>query len=156
MGNNLTPDMIAKLAENDNIVGLMQSQVDLGQLVEVIRLVGDEFSVCTGIDSQFYAALSVGAKGIFSTAATICPGLMVELYELTTSGEAEKGLELHNLLQELNRFLEYDPGYVSPAKEALKLMGLPGGRIRRPTPELTEQERSGLRGALRSLELILA
>jgi 4-hydroxy-tetrahydrodipicolinate synthase len=148
--------MIAKLAENENIIGLKQSQVDLGQLVEVIRLVGDVISVCTGIDSQFYAALSVGAKGIFSTAATICPRHMVDLYELTTSGESEKGRELHNRLQELNRFLEYDPGYVSPAKEALKLMGLPGGRVRRPMPELTEDERSGLSGALRSLELIPA
>jgi 4-hydroxy-tetrahydrodipicolinate synthase len=155
-GNSLSPDMIAKLAENENIIGLKQSQVDLGQLVEVIRLVGDVISVCTGIDSQFYAALSVGAKGIFSTAATICPRHMVDLYELTTSGESEKGRELHNRLQELNRFLEYDPGYVSPAKEALKLMGLPGGRVRRPMPELTEDERSGLSGALRSLELIPA
>jgi 4-hydroxy-tetrahydrodipicolinate synthase len=155
-GNSLSPNLIARLAEHENIIGLKQSQVDLGQLVEVIRLVGDIISVCTGIDSQFYAALSVAAKGIFSTAATICPRHMVDLYDLTTSGDFDKGRELHNRLQELNRFLEYDPGYVAPAKEALKLMGLPGGRVRRPMPELTEDERNGLSGALRSLQLIPA
>ena len=63
----------ARLAEVENIIGLKQSQDDLGQLVETIRLCGESISICTGIDSQFYAALCVGATGIFSTAATICP-----------------------------------------------------------------------------------
>jgi 4-hydroxy-tetrahydrodipicolinate synthase len=155
-GNSLGPDLIAHLAEHDNVIGLKQSQDDLGQLVEVIRLAGDKISICTGIDSQFYASLCVGAQGIFSTAATICPALMVELYDVTTSGDYNLGRKLHNRLQTLNRFLEYDPGYVAPAKEALNMMGLPGGHVRRPMPELTDEERAGLRIALDSLQLIPA
>jgi 4-hydroxy-tetrahydrodipicolinate synthase len=155
-GNSLTPALIARLLECDNVIGLKQSQDDLGQLVEVLRLVGDRSSICTGIDSQFYAALCVGAVGIFSTAATICPRQMVELYALTLAGRHAEARALHNRLQRLNRFLEYDPGYVTPAKEALNMLGLPAGRGRRPIPELTEAERNGVREALRHLDLVPA
>ena len=73
-GNNLSPQLIASLMELDNVIGLKQSNDDLGQLVEALRLAGGRGrSLCTGIDSQFYAALCVGARGIFSTAAAIVP-----------------------------------------------------------------------------------
>jgi 4-hydroxy-tetrahydrodipicolinate synthase len=155
-GNSLSPKLIARLAEVDNIIGLKQSQADLGQLVEVIRLAGERISICTGIDSQFYAALCIGAVGIFSTAATICPHQMVDVYEHFIDGRYAEARKLHRRLQCLNRFLEYDPGYVTPAKEALNLMGLPAGRVRRPVPELTDAERGGVREALRQLNLLPA
>ncbi len=37
-------------------------------------------------------------------------------------------------LQALNRYLEYDPGYVAPAKEALNLIGPPGRAPARAAP----------------------
>ena len=153
-GHNLTPSMIARLAEVENIIGLKQSQDDLGQLVEVLRLAEDKISICTGIDSQFYAALCVGAAGIFSTAATICPRQMVDLYDCTTDGRHAEGLALHKRLQNLNRFLEYDPGYVAPAKDALNMMGFRVGKVRRPLPNLTEVELEGVHMALLELGLI--
>lgn len=155
-GNNLSPNLIARLAEVENVIGLKQSQDDLGQLVEVIRLCGDDISICTGIDSQFYAALCVGATGIFSTAATICPSQMVELYDCAMAGRHREARALHNRLQQLNRFLEYDPGYVAPAKEALHMMGLSGNKVRRPLPDLTETERNDMRAALQALHLVPA
>jgi len=143
-GNNLAPTLIARLAEIDNIIGLKQSQADLGQLVEVIRLTGDRISICTGIDSQFYAALSVGARGIYSTAAAIVPAEMVRLWDLVQAGDHAGALAQHRRLQPLNRFLEYDPGYVSPTKEALTMMGLDCGPVRRPLPDFPAAERSAL------------
>ena len=74
-GNSLSPALIAELMAIDGIVGLKQSEDDLGQLVEALRLAAATGrNLCTGIDSQFYAALCVGASGIFSTAASIVPG----------------------------------------------------------------------------------
>ena len=58
-------------------------------------------------------------------------------------------------LQLVNRFLEYDPGYVSPAKEALNMLGLPAGIVRRPMPELTLDQKEQLRQALREIGLLL-
>jgi dihydrodipicolinate synthase/N-acetylneuraminate lyase len=54
----------------------------------------------------------------------------------------------------LNRFLEYDPGYVAPCKEALEMMGIRVGPPRRPMPVLTKEERAGVKAALKELGLL--
>ncbi len=151
-GNSLSPALIAELMAIDGIVGLKQSEDDLGQLVEALRLAAATGrNLCTGIDSQFYAALCVGASGIFSTAASIVPGQMVRLWDLAQEGDHDGALEQHRSLQPLNRFLEYDPGYVSPTKEALRLLGLDCGPVRRPLPDFPASERPALEDALAGL-----
>jgi 4-hydroxy-tetrahydrodipicolinate synthase len=154
-GNNLSPGLIAELMAVDGIVGLKQSNDDLGQLVEALRRSEETGrSLCTGIDSQFYAALCVGAAGIFSTAAAIVPAQLVRLYELVQEGDHEGALAQHRALQPLNRFLEYDPGYVSPTKEALRMLGLDCGPVRRPLPDFPASERPALEDALAGLGVL--
>ncbi|MGA2465058.1 MAG: 4-hydroxy-tetrahydrodipicolinate synthase [Thermodesulfobacteriota bacterium] len=153
-GNNLSPELIAKLSKIEGIIGLKQSNPDLGQLVEVIRTSRKGFSVLTGIDSQFYPALCVGGKGIFSTAACVVPRMMAGIYEAFQKEDHSKALAQHMRLQILNRFLEYDPGYVTPCKEALKMMGLPAGPVRRPLPNLTAAQKRDLKAALKKLRLM--
>ena len=153
-GNNLLPELIAKLADINGIIGLKQSNVDLGQLVEVIRLVGDKISILTGIDSQFYPSLCAGSKGIFSTAACVVPQQMVDLFNAFMKGNHKAASAIHMKLQSLNRFFEYDPGYVAPCKEALIMLGLPAGPVRQPLPHLTEQHRTQIRQALSNLGLL--
>ena len=153
-GNNLTPQLVARLAEVPGIIGLKESNADLGQLVESIRVSPRGFSVCTGIDSQFYPSLCAGAQGVFSTAASAIPGQMVELYEVFLAGEHDRARDLHLRVQSLNRYLEYEPGYVAPCKEVLRLLGMPGGAVRRPLPSLTEEEKAGVRSALEELGLL--
>jgi len=153
-GNNLRPELIAKLANIDGIIGLKQSNADLGQLVEVIRLVGNKISILTGIDSQFYPSLCAGSKGIFSTAACVVPQQMVDLFNAFVKGNHQAASAIHVKLQNLNRFFEYDPGYVAPCKEALKMLGLPAGPVRQPLPHLTEQHKTQIRQALSNLGLL--
>lgn len=150
-GNNLSPGLVGKLADTDGVIGIKQSNSDLGQFVETVRVVGERISVCTGIDSQFYASLCVGGKGIFSTAAAVIPREMVQVYAHFMNQEHDKARSLHMILQSLNRYLEYDPGYVSPCKEALNLLGIHVGRVRKPLPDLSEPEREAIKQALRGL-----
>lgn len=153
-GNNLSPRLIARLARLEGIIGLKQTNADLAQTMEVNRLVGSDFAVLTGIDSQFYPALCVGAVGIISTAANVVPRQMADLYTAFVEGRHQEALDLQMRLQAWNRWLEGDLGYVSPCKEALALLGLPGGAVRRPQPELTGEERAGISQALAELGLL--
>lgn len=155
-GNNLSPALIAKLATLDGIIGLKQSNSDLGQLVEVIRLTINKFPALTGIDSQFYPSLCAGSTGIFSTAACIVPKQMVELFNAFTKGDHKTALAIHNRLQNLNRFLDYDPGYVQPCKEAMEMLGLPAGLARKPLLPLNEQQKTQIRQTLVDLGLLKA
>jgi 4-hydroxy-tetrahydrodipicolinate synthase len=150
-GNDLSPALLAELAQIDQVIGLKQSNSDLGQLVEVIRRAGECMSVTTGIDSQFYAALCVGARGIFSTAACVIPREMAAIYRAFRAGDHAAALHAHQRVQPLNRYFEYDPGYVAPCKEALSLIGLSAGRVRQPLPELSSEDRAGIAAALADL-----
>lgn len=153
-GNNIDPKLMREISEIDGVIGLKQSNYDISETIEIIRLVGDRISVLTGIDSQLYPTLCVGGKGIFSTAACIVPREMVKLYDEFINGRVEEAFKIHLKLQVLNRLLEYDPGYVAPCKEALNLMGFNCGPVRAPLPKLSEDELKELKHALRSLGLI--
>ena len=153
-GNPMSPQLMVDVMEHGNIIGGKLSQDDMGQLVETIRLAGDRVSINTGIDSQFYPALCVGSRGIFSTASCVIPRLMADIYDHFVAGRHVEALDLHMKVQVLNRFLEYDPGYVAPAKEALAMLGLPSGPPRRPLPDLTPEERSGVKSALEQLGML--
>jgi len=153
-GNHLSAELTVELAQLPGIIGLKQSDADMGKLVEIKRRVGDSIAVCTGIDSQFYPALCVGGVGIFSTAATVVPRQMVDIWDAFQNGDHAGALAMHMKVQVLNRFLEYDPGYVAPCKEALRLLGLPGGPVRAPLPELSADEKAGIADALRQMGLL--
>ncbi len=154
-GHNLSPALIERLARVPGIIGLKQSQADMGQLVEAIRAAGSRIAILTGIDSQFYPALCAGARGIFSTAACVIPRQMGGIYAAFRKGDHRTALRVHNEIQALNRYLEYDPGYVNACKAALDLLGLPGGPVRSPMPPLTAGERAAIRRALRDLKLLV-
>jgi 4-hydroxy-tetrahydrodipicolinate synthase len=151
-GNAMRPSLIVELLQHPNVIGLKQSQSDLGQLAEVMRMVrtdgGSDRSILTGIDSQFLAALAIGSDGIFSTAAGIVPGTVVDLYRRFMDGDLAGARAVHDRLQALNRHLEYDPGYVAPAKEGLRMLGFDAGAPRAPLPGLTDLQRDELRAAL--------
>ena len=157
-GNRLRPELIVELLELPNVIGLKQSESDLGQLVEIVhqaRVVrGLRTGLFTGIDSQLAGALASGADGVFSTAAGIVPEHVVALFDAAERGDVAGARALQLQLQPLNRFLEYDPGYVAPAKEALTMIGLDVGDPRPPLPLLDERQRANLRGALLALGAI--
>lgn len=153
-GHNIGPRLMARLAHVDGIIGLKQSNSDISETLEIIRFVGDRIAVLTGIDSQLFAVLAIGGKGVFSTAACVVPGAMVDVYDAYQSGDIARARELQMRLQVLNRFFEYEPGYVAPCKEALSMLGIPCGDARAPLPRLTEKERGELRTALQELGLL--
>jgi 4-hydroxy-tetrahydrodipicolinate synthase len=159
-GNGMNPALLSDILERPNIVGLKQSEADLGQLVDVvyqIRVVRKlSKALFTGIDSQFLGALSNGADGVFSTAGGIVPAAMVEVFDLATQGRTDEARRKQIELQPLNRFLEYDPGYVAPAKEALRMEGMEVGDPRSPLPRLTTDERERLAAALDALGVLAA
>ncbi len=152
--NPIPPELMERILDIEGMIGVKQSESNISQATEIIRTKGEEISVMTGIDSQFFPALCIGAKGIFSTASSVVPGLMVELYETFQEGEIMKALELHKELQALNRFFEYDPGYVAPCKEALSLMGMPSGHARAPLPSLSDKDREKIEDALIRLSVL--
>jgi len=68
-GVNMTNETLLRLAELPNITGLKDCAADAAQSAELLRRKPAGFSVLTGEDAQFHAALAQGADGgILATA----------------------------------------------------------------------------------------
>jgi len=78
---------------------------------------------------------------------------MRRIYEAFEKGALKEAYRIQIQTQILNRFFEYEPGYVAPCKEALTLLGYPCGHTRAPLPPLKTEEKQKLKKAMKSLGL---
>src|SRR5581483_5737723 len=62
-GVNLTPDVVARLAQHPNVIGIKESGSDIAQIADLVAASGPEFSVLAGSATTFYAALCAGVSG---------------------------------------------------------------------------------------------
>lgn len=147
-GQNITPDIVAELAQHPNIVGVKEASGDISQISTIIELTRDQdFSVISGDDNLTLPILSLGGKGVISVAANIFPRPLIEIYELVKKGDYEAARNIHFLYSSLFRamFIESNP---IPVKKAAELLGMASGPLRLPLDEASEQTTSKLKEVL--------
>ncbi len=152
-GLNTTPDVVEKLASIDRVVGIKEASGNLKQVAEIIRRLGDKFTVLSGDDFLTLPILTLGGKGVISVAANVAPHLMKEMFNAFKSGNVDKAREIHYRLMPLFEALFIDTNPI-PVKKAMELMGLAAGKPRMPLVELNEEKTEKLRKVLKDLELI--
>ncbi|MEM0301959.1 MAG: 4-hydroxy-tetrahydrodipicolinate synthase [Archaeoglobaceae archaeon] len=153
-GINVSPQLMAKLAEIDNIVGVKEASGNLKQVSDIIRLVKKkDFVVLSGDDFLTLPILAIGGKGVVSVAANVAPHLMKELCNAFESGNIAKAIELHHKLSPLFDALFIDTNPI-PVKKAMELIGLPAGKPRLPLVELSAEKTEKLKKVLIDLGLI--
>lgn len=135
-GLNLTPTMVARLKEIPNVQGIKEASGNISQIVEVCKLVDENFQVYSGNDDQVLPLLSVGGSGVISTIANLLPAetsKMVHDY-LEGNWEAAKKTQLAQLPLIQAIFKEVNP---VPVKAAVSLLGKCDMNYRLPldTPE---------------------
>ncbi len=150
---NITPDVVERLAEIDNIVGIKEASGNLKQVCEIIKRTPDDFILLSGDDFLTLAILSLGGKGVISVAANIAPQMMKEMYNAFKAGNLEKAREMHYKLLPLFSALFIDTNPI-PVKKAMELMGMPAGKPRPPLVELSEEKTEKLKEVLKSLNLL--
>ena len=153
-GVALTPATLARLAEEvPNFAGIKDSSGDLTQVAEMIRLCPPHFKVIMGRDTLIYGALTYGAAGAIAATANVAPKLIVEMYQTFKDGDYERSRECQRELAPL-RIAFALGSFPVVVKEALTMMGLPGGRCRRPIQPLNDEKRAQLRDVLVSMGLV--
>jgi 4-hydroxy-tetrahydrodipicolinate synthase len=153
-GINLKPELTAKLAKVNNIVGIKEASGSLDQVTRIIELTkGEDFAVLSGDDGLTLPILSIGGTGVISVVANVAPKLVVSMVEAFRNGDGEKARELHLTLAPLIRamFLETNP---IPVKKAVELIGLPAGNLRLPLAPISTENEKKLKAALNDLHLI--
>lgn len=128
---NISPALIAELAQVPNIVAVKEASGDLGQVAEIASLVPEDFAIYSGNDDSIVPLLSLGGHGVISVLANVCPRETHDLVEKYLEGDVEGSrkiqLDLDALIAAL--FIEVNP---IPVKTAMNLLGFEVGDLRLP------------------------
>ena len=150
---NIKPDLLVRLAEIDNIVGVKEASGDIGQMARVCQSVPDGFAVLSGDDAVTVPLMALGGVGVISVASNVVPGAMATLCEHARHENFKQARAVHRRylpLMEAN-FCETSPG---PVKVAMEMMGLlDEARYRLPLTRPTEGSAAIVAAALDGLRL---
>jgi 4-hydroxy-2-oxoglutarate aldolase len=127
----LEGDLVAQLAEHENIVGMKDSSGDMAYFPTYLASQGNGFTVLTGNGGSFQQALSLGACGGILAVALFAAELAVEVYALHQQGRAAEASDAQRRLTVLSNEIVGRMG-VPAVKLALDRIGLRGGPVRLP------------------------
>ena len=85
-GVNLEPELVAKLSNHPNILGIKDSSGNIEQLSRIINMSRQEFVVFVGSAPVFFPALCIGASGGILAAANVIPKACIEIQNLFSKG----------------------------------------------------------------------
>ena len=122
-GVNMTNDTLLRLAELPNIIGVKDCCADQQQSFDLIRAKPPSFSVMTGEDALFYAALTQGADGGILASAHIDTARFASVRNIFVSGDQQGALHAWRALVDLPRLLFAEPS-PAPIKHWLWRAGL--------------------------------
>ena len=145
-GVPIEPDTICRLAEHKNIVALKDAKGDVASTSWVIKRSG--IPVYSGDDILNLPLLSVGAVGFVSVCGHTVGARLREMLDAWFGGNLERALAIHQELLPVYTGTFRTQGAIL-TKAALKLMGLPGGKVRLPLVDATESQVSQLREDLK-------
>ena len=152
-GVNLSPDVVATLAEHPNIAGIKESGGDIGQIAEYVSCTPNDFSVLAGSATTFVHALCAGCDGAILALAALVPHEVVSLVALVQDGRLEEARALQRRLMPLARAVGGQSG-VPGFKAALELIGFAAGAPRSPLLPVSPQTIDTLRVQLDALGLL--
>ncbi len=153
---NLEIDTVARLKEaNDNIIGVKESNKDFEHINRLLKRMGRDFMVFSGIELLCFPILAIGGAGYVSATGNLMPKEVASLYDLVAAGQWQAAQDLHFELMALNDavFIEINP---APTKTALGMMGKISPEVRLPLSPLSPANRERLRQILIEYRLIEA
>ncbi|MBP1910982.1 4-hydroxy-tetrahydrodipicolinate synthase [Thermococcus stetteri] len=148
-GLNIPVDVIERLAEeHSNIVGIKDSSANMGRITELVRRLGDRFTILAGTADVMYSSWVIGAHGAVVAVANVAPEICAELWEAFKAGNHQKARELQLRLNLINEVVVKKYNQVSAIKAAMGMRGLNVGKPRLPSLPLDEKALEGIRKAL--------
>ena len=122
-GVNMGNDTLLRLAELPNIVGVKDCCADAAQSFDLMRARPVGFSVMTGEDAWYYAALTQGADGGILASAHIDTARFATIRQMLLGGDQPGALRAWRELADLPRLLFAEPS-PAPIKHWLWRWGL--------------------------------
>lgn len=132
---DLTPGLVADLAQHPNIVGIKDSSGDLALLGGYLASQGDGFTVLTGSGGQLHEGLAAGARGGILGVALFAGASSVRIFDACRKGDFATAESAQAALKPVAAIIVGELG-VAGVKAAMDAVGLNGGQVRSPLLDL--------------------
>lgn len=139
---DFSPELIYELSQEKNIVSVKES-ADFGHLCKVVALTKDvdNFTVFTGEEHFILPTFTVGGQGAFGILINLLPKEIVNIYDLVQKNDLNAARDLNRKLSGFYGLMEVEGSpYPGPVKAGLDLIGIKGGKVRKPLTQPTEAE----------------
>lgn len=142
-GVDFSEQLINRLAEHDQIVGLKDSSKEK-------KNYSTKLTVLTGTANTLFEMLEKNAKGGIVSLANFLPELPVSIFNEYENGNREKAKTLQETAIKLNGLISGKSG-VAGVKAGMDAMGLAGGELRRPLQRLPMEEVQRIRNSIKEI-----
>ncbi len=154
-GVSLSVDLVSRLADHDNIIGLKESSKDYLVMSEMIRKAGDRISIFAGYANLLgVAALTSGAVGYMDSSTPVLGKRSVAFFDSVMQGDLATARKHQTAMSNLNEGFFGNGTFPASVKAGLELLGRPGGWPRDPIKPVTKDQRANIARALTQAGLI--
>lgn len=139
VGTSIGKEAFDSLVKLKNIVAIKECANDLSRFALWRKDLNRSFDFLTGNDDSAFGALAMGAVGVVSVSANVCPKLCVAAYDSFVRGDMIAFAKYRDILASLHSLMFAEPS-PAPAKYALgKLKIIASDEVREPlTPISTD------------------
>jgi 4-hydroxy-tetrahydrodipicolinate synthase len=145
---NVSPDLLAELAEIPNVVAVKQANNDELRPIEGL-------DVLAGNDEIFLRTLEIGGAGGVLVASHVVGREMRAVYDAAIAGDAARASGLNAKLEPIYEAMTVTSNPI-PVKTALEILGVINGDMRLPLVPASEDQRAVIRAALERQGLLVA
>jgi len=153
-GYELTPELVAKCADLENVVGIKDSGGDISKFNFMLHLAGDRIAVLQGIDLLFLPSLAIGSPGAMIGGGNVAAKPEVQMYNAFIDGDLKKARSIHEKLVPLWLVLGGYGTFPVSYKEAVTMLGIPMGPARKPAEPLMDDQRKKMKETLTQVGLL--
>ncbi|MBU5255918.1 4-hydroxy-tetrahydrodipicolinate synthase [Tissierella praeacuta] len=150
---NIPPDVVVAMSKVKNVIGVKEASGNISQILEIKRLVSEDFMIYSGNDDQVIPIYACGGHGVISVASNVIPKEMQEMCEAFMSGDVAKALRLQLEYKKLIDLLFSEVNPI-PVKAALTEMKYIEDELRLPLTSMEENTRIKLIQEMKRLNLI--
>ena len=152
-GCNIQAKTYAELCKHPNIVAAKEASGDISQVALIRSLCGDKLDIYSGNDDQTVPFMSLGALGVISVFANICPEEMHNICQLCLDNDFAEAQKLHFHYLELMNIPFSDVNPI-PVKTAMNLFGFEAGECRLPLVPMSTAGYHNLKDCLAKYDLL--
>lgn len=152
-GVNISPKVIVEMSKVDNVIGVKEAGGDVCQVLEIKRLVPEDFMIYSGNDDQIVPIYACGGHGVISVISNAIPKEVQEMCEAYMNGDTAEALRLQ---LHYKRFIDLVFCEVNPIpiKAALHEMKYIENELRLPLTPMEDANRKELVEEMKKLNIL--